>query len=81
MLLYVLYVIICFYILLKVINIICFYMLLYTITNYKLALHLSDEDPEPDSYIGLLDAIRNCEFLKSCLDIVSFLNFDVAVDI
>ena len=51
-----LYVIIYYY---RLLILYVFIMLLYTITNYKLALHLSDEDPEPDSYIGLLDAIRN----------------------
>ena len=50
-------------------------------TNYRLALHLSDEDPDPDIYIGLLNVIRNCDFLKTCLDIVSLLNFDVTVDL
>jgi hypothetical protein len=49
--------------------------------NYRLALHLSDTDPDPDCYIGLLNASRNCDFIKSCLDIVNLLNFDVTIDL
>ena len=49
--------------------------------NYRLALRLNDGEPEPIFYIGLLNAIRNSDFLKSCLNIVTVLNFDVTVDL
>ena len=49
--------------------------------NYRLALRLNDGEPEPIFYIGLLNAIRNSDFLKSCLNIVTVLNFEVTVDL
>ena len=49
--------------------------------NYRKALNLNDEDPEPDSYIGLLNAIRNESFIKSCIDIVRLLNFEVTTNL
>ena len=49
--------------------------------NYRKALNLNDEDPEPESYIGLLNAIRNESFIKSCIDIVRLLNFEVTTNL
>ena len=36
--------------------------------TYRLANHLEDGDAAPDSYIGLLNAIKNEQFLVSCLN-------------
>ena len=49
--------------------------------NYRLALHITDTDAEPDSYIGLLNASRNSSFIISVLDILSSLDFNVTVDL
>ena len=47
--------------------------------KYRLAIKLQEEEPEPDSFIGLLDAIKNCEFVKACIDIIDVLDFDVTI--
>ena len=50
-------------------------------STYRLALQLNDDEPEPTFYIGCLNAIRNSEFVKSCLTIVTLLDFEVTVDL
>ena len=47
---------------------------------YRKALNLSESDPEPDVYIGLLCACKNINFINSCIDIVSKLDIKVHVD-
>ena len=47
--------------------------------TYRLAIKLQEEEPEPDSFIGLLDAIKNCEFVKACIDIIAVFDFDVTI--
>ena len=47
---------------------------------YRKALNLSESDPEPDVYIGLLCACKNINFINSCIDIVSKLDMKVHVD-
>ena len=49
--------------------------------NYRLALQMKDDDQEPIFYIGCLNAIRNVEFVESCLSIVIAHNIDVTVDL
>ena len=49
--------------------------------NYKLALQVSEDAHEPEFYIGLLNAIRNVEFVKSCLEIVTTINIDVTIEL
>ena len=49
--------------------------------NYRLALQLSEDAQEPIFYIGCLNAIRNIDFVKSCLLIVTTLDIDVLVDL
>ena len=49
--------------------------------NYRLALQLSEDSPEPTFYIGCFNAIRNVDFVKSCLSIVTALDIDVTVDL
>ena len=49
--------------------------------NYRLALKLSEDAPAPIFYIGCLNAIRNIDFVKSCLEIVTILDIDVLVDL
>ena len=38
--------------------------------NYRKALKLVDGDAEPEVFIGLLDASRSANFIKSCVEIV-----------
>ena len=47
---------------------------------YRKALNLSESDPEPDVYIGLLCACKNINFINSCIDIVNKLDMKVHVD-
>ena len=47
--------------------------------NYRKALKLSDEDYEPDIFVGLLDASKNEKFVSSCVEIVKCLNIKVHV--
>lgn len=49
--------------------------------NYRRALQLSEFEQEPDFYIGCINAIRNIDFVKSCLLIVTMLDIDVTVDL
>ena len=49
--------------------------------NYRLALQMKEDDQEPIFYIGCLNAIRNVEFVESCLLIVIAHNIDVTVDL
>ena len=49
--------------------------------NYKLALQVSEDAHEPEFYIGLLNAIRNVEFVKSSLEIVTTFNIDVTIEL
>ena len=46
--------------------------------TYKAALK---SENEPSFEIGVLDAIRNSDFLKSCINIMEQLDFDVTVDL
>jgi hypothetical protein len=49
--------------------------------NYRLALQLSEDAQQPIFYIGLLNAIRNSEFINACLLIVTTLDIDVLVEL
>ena len=49
--------------------------------NYRQSLQLNETDPEPIFYIGYLIAIRNVEFVKACICIVTALDIDVSVDL
>ena len=49
--------------------------------TYRLANHIEEGDAAPDSYIGLLNAIKNEQFLVSCLDIVKSLSLRETVEL
>lgn len=49
--------------------------------TYKEALNLSDNDAEPDVYIGLLSACKDEHFIKSCIDVLSCVNIKVTVEL
>lgn len=50
-------------------------------TNYRLGNKLCEGDPEPDIYIGLLNASRYPPFIKSCIDIIQTLDLRVSIDL
>ena len=50
-------------------------------SKYRQSLKLKENEQEPIFYIGCLDAIRNIDFVKSCLMIVTTLDIDVTVDL
>ena len=47
---------------------------------YRNALKLSENDDEPDIYIGLLNASRSDSFIKCCIDIVHCLSMKVQIE-
>ena len=49
--------------------------------NYRLALQITGDAQEPNFYIGCLNAMRNIDFVKSCVLIVTAVNIDVLVDL
>ena len=49
-------------------------------TAYRSALKLCENENEPDIYIGLLNASRNENFIKCCIDIVHCLSIKVLVE-
>ena len=49
--------------------------------HYRIALKLNEDEQPPIFYIGCLNAIRNVDFIKTCLEIVTSLNIDVTVDL
>ena len=48
---------------------------------YRNALKLSDSDMEPDTYIGIINASRDSDFVKTCIDIVVSLNIRVTFEL
>ena len=49
--------------------------------TYRLANHLEEGEAAPESYIGLLNAIKNEQFLTLCLDVVISLNLRETVEL
>ena len=54
---------------------------LSTSDNYKQALRLGDGDAEPDPYIGLINACRSEQFIKSCIKVIECLNVKVTIEL
>ena len=54
---------------------------LSTSDNYKQALRLGDGDAEPDPFIGLINASRSEQFIKSCLEVIECLNVRVTIEL
>ena len=52
-----------------------------SLNTYRLATNSSEGEAAADSYIGIINASRNQQFISSCIDILSSLNLKVTVDL
>ena len=50
-------------------------------SSYRTALKLNDTDIEPDTYIGILTASRDLQFVKTCIAIIMNLNIRVTFEL